>query len=387
MNYIFRYVLLSAAVVSFMLGHFLFAIKMQRKISFKPYKTSRLLIACSYMVMALDLFIGFANYDDSWVWPRAIFYNYILYYIICVLFSYGFCNLLDRNYITCRRIYSDAFLFILLSGFAITSWIVREENAKEMLSLAANLFLVCYIVRFVLHFRKLYLHCAKILTDYYSEDMYRIIRWINKCIFLLVIFAFLSVVVMFMGIEVNILFQLYAIVLNLYVATTFINFSSKLAELEEVCHDWDMLRKTDMKEEKVKENEEQSKKMGGKSASEEEDALLESKLKVWVAAKKYLSIQFTIDAVAHEIGVNRNYLSRYINEHYHMNFSEWIAQRRIVEAQRLMKEMPEAKLEEIAFRSGFSSASYFSKVFSRIVGMSPMRWRENLALHSEGVKP
>ena len=387
MNCIFRYVLLSAAIVSFMLGHFLFAIKMQRKISYKPYKTSRLLIAGSYMVMALDLFIGFADYDDRWVWHhRTIFYNYILYYIVCVLFSYGFCNLLDRNYITRRRIYVDSVNFFILSSFAITSWIVQEGDAKEVLSLTANLFLVCYIVRFVLHFRKLYFHCAKILTDYYSEDMYRIVRWINKCIFLLVVFAFMSVVVIFMSIEVNILFQLYAIALNLYVATTFINCSSKLAELEEVCHDWELLRKTAKEEDKEDEGADQSKERW-KFDFEEENALLESKLKVWTAAKKYLSIQFTIDAVAQEIGINRNYLSRYINEHFHMNFSEWIAQQRIVEAQRLMKELPEAKLEEIAFRSGFSSASYFSKVFSRIVGMSPMRWRENLALQSEGVKP
>lgn len=368
-NHIFHYVLLSAAIVSFMLGHFLFTIKMQRKISYKPYKTSRLLIAGSYMVMALDLFIKFADYDGNRVEHHILFYDEIFYYIISVFCSYGFCNLLDRNYITQRRIYLDTFIFILLSSFAITSWITQEGIAKEMLSLAANILLTFYLVRFALHFRRLYFRSVRILTNYYSEDMFRIVRWINKSVYLLVIFAFMSVVVMFMSTEVNIIFQLYAIVLNLYIATTFINSSSKLAELEEVCHDWEELRKTTMEE------------------KEEENTLLESKLKVWIAAKKYLSMQFTLDAVAQEIGVNRNYLSRYINERFHMNFSEWIAKQRVDEAQRLMKDLPETKLEEIAFRSGFSSASYFSKVFSRIVGMSPMRWRANLSLHSEGVKP
>lgn len=383
--------LLSAAIVSFMLGHFLFAIKVQRKISYKPYKTSRLLIAGSYMVMAIDLFIRFIDFDGKWVGHHTHFYDEILYYIVCVLFSYGFCNLLDRNYITHRRIYIDCAIFVILSSFSITSWIAREGMAKELLALVANIFLILYIVRFVFHFRKLYFHCVRILADYYSEDMYRIVRWINKSIFLLVIFAFMGVVVMFMGIEVNILFQLYAIVLNLYIATTFINCSSKLAELEEVCHDWEVLRKTTMEEKdnknKDKANGNLQKEAERNGAEEEESALLESKLKVWIAAKKYLSMQFTLDAVAQEIGINRNYLSRYINEHFHMNFSEWIAKQRVDEARRLMKDLPEAKLEEIAFRSGFSSASYFSKVFSRIVGMSPMRWRENLSLHSEGVKP
>lgn len=44
-----------------------------------------------------------------------------------------------------------------------------------------------------------------------------------------------------------------------------------------------------------------------------------------------------------------------------------------------MKQNPSFKMEEVALHSGFSSLSYFSKVFSRIEGMTPLAWRkENL---------
>jgi len=370
-DYIFRTVLLSAAVVSFMLGHFLLALKTQKGDIYKPYRDSKRLVAASYLVMSLDLFIWFVDYDDEWVWPRAIFYNYILYYVICILFSYGFCHLLNHHYITRKRMMWDGITFAITSGFAIASWVVDEGMVEQALSLIANLLLICYIVAFILNFRKLYFRNVQILSNYYSEDMRRLVSWINKSIFLLVAFAFMSVFVMFQGIIVNILFQLYAIALNVYLVTTFLNYGFKVAELERVYHDWDVLRTTNPQAEQQHETDE------SKSA-------MESKLKVWIASKQYLSMRFTIDTVAQEVGTNRNYLSRYINEHYHENFSEWVAKLRIAESKVLMRQLPNSKLEDIAYRSGFSSASYFSKVFSRIVGISPARWRESKSLYSEG---
>lgn len=103
---------------------------------------------------------------------------------------------------------------------------------------------------------------------------------------------------------------------------------------------------------------------------------LEKRLQAWVKEKVFLKQQFSIDDLAVALGTNTNYLSCLINEKYRTNFSAWISSLRIAEAKRLMIGNPELKMENIAYSVGFSSASYFSKVFSLQEGISPAVWRK-----------
>ena len=114
------------------------------------------------------------------------------------------------------------------------------------------------------------------------------------------------------------------------------------------------------------------------SKLENYENLFGARLQQWVDDKKYLSSQLTIDSLASEMGTNKVYLSRYINGKHAVNFSTWITTLRIKEAQAYMLAHPGATLEEVAYHVGFSSASYFSRVFSRIVKTSPTIWRSNI---------
>ena len=68
------------------------------------------------------------------------------------------------------------------------------------------------------------------------------------------------------------------------------------------------------------------------------------------------------------------YLSQFINDTYGCSFYQFVNRYRIEEAQRLMRECPEMKLDDVATRSGFSSRSYFTQVFTKEVGFSPREW-------------
>ncbi len=61
-----------------------------------------------------------------------------------------------------------------------------------------------------------------------------------------------------------------------------------------------------------------------------------------------------------------------------MNFSVWVSSLRIEEAKRLMAADPERKLYDIVSQVGFSSPSYFSKVFSQNVELSLTLWKKTL---------
>ena len=95
-------------------------------------------------------------------------------------------------------------------------------------------------------------------------------------------------------------------------------------------------------------------------------------------AKEYVGSQFTIDELATKLGTNKGYLSFFINEHFGTNFSVWVSGLRINEAKQLMTANPERKMEDIAYTVGFSSPSYFSKVFASHEGKSPTVWRREV---------
>lgn len=98
----------------------------------------------------------------------------------------------------------------------------------------------------------------------------------------------------------------------------------------------------------------------------------------WISAKHYLHAGVTIQGLSKSIGVNRTYLSNYINETYHMNFNTWMNRLRIDEAKRRIVESTTGSLAEIAEEVGFADLAHFSKQFKLLEGMSPSVYRKNI---------
>lgn len=105
---------------------------------------------------------------------------------------------------------------------------------------------------------------------------------------------------------------------------------------------------------------------------------IDEKLACWKADKKYLHAGVTIQDLSKEIGINRTYLSNFINETYHTNFNTWINGLRIDEAKHRIIMTPEASLAEIAEQVGFADLAHFSKQFKLKEGISPSSYRREL---------
>ena len=103
--------------------------------------------------------------------------------------------------------------------------------------------------------------------------------------------------------------------------------------------------------------------------------VLNEKAQRWIERGDYRTPGITIEQVAHDMGTNRSYLSRYLNEVCQVSFYEWVAQMRIEEAQSLMRSNPSLSIEQIATKVGFTSASTFSSTFKKMVGSTPNKWR------------
>jgi len=90
----------------------------------------------------------------------------------------------------------------------------------------------------------------------------------------------------------------------------------------------------------------------------------------------YRQTDLTLSKLAEEIGVNRTYLSKYINLSESGSFYNYIASWRIEEAKTLL-ENTEKALSEIAKLCGFASQASFSHTFKNKVGRTPTEYRNN----------
>ena len=87
-----------------------------------------------------------------------------------------------------------------------------------------------------------------------------------------------------------------------------------------------------------------------------------------------LSTRFGPSTVAAEMGMSLRKLNKMSRSELGHSVLDEIARLRIEEAKRMMIETDD-KLSTIASASGFCNASYFSKVFRKIAGVSPREWR------------
>lgn len=101
-------------------------------------------------------------------------------------------------------------------------------------------------------------------------------------------------------------------------------------------------------------------------------------LEQWMESEKpYLNPDFQLMDLRAVLPMNRTYLSQFINTTYGCSFYLFANRYRIEEAKRLMRENPDMKLADVAERTGFSSQTVFSQVFTKQTGMSPRRWSKS----------
>ncbi len=130
------------------------------------------------------------------------------------------------------------------------------------------------------------------------------------------------------------------------------------------------------KEDEVKESP------GGRPGlPDDEKARIVSGLEILMKKEKAFTYkQLTLSELSARLNTNTAYLSRLINEHYHMNFSNFLNGYRVREAQKMFagNQHRAMTLEGIAESVGFQSRSTFNAAFKKITGVTPSVFIKNL---------
>lgn len=88
-----------------------------------------------------------------------------------------------------------------------------------------------------------------------------------------------------------------------------------------------------------------------------------------------LSEELTLQNIARDVNYNYSYLSSLFKQETGQTFSEYLTERRIVLAQKLLKES-RLKVHEVGMRCGYPNTKYFLNQFRKITGQTPSQYRD-----------
>jgi two-component system response regulator YesN len=90
--------------------------------------------------------------------------------------------------------------------------------------------------------------------------------------------------------------------------------------------------------------------------------------------EKHLNSSVSLDQVAREAGMSKFHFCRVFKGATDLTFREYLARRRIARAVELLQDR-DRSLSEICLSVGFKDMSHFSRVFRKLVGQPPSRFR------------
>ena len=97
--------------------------------------------------------------------------------------------------------------------------------------------------------------------------------------------------------------------------------------------------------------------------------------------REYVENNYTFDIsmqeVAEDMGYSDAYFSKLFKQYFNQNFTAYLTQYRIKKAKELLTDTNNS-IKDISRMVGYEDSNYFAKIFKRMVGEIPSKFRENL---------
>ncbi|WP_010268176.1 response regulator transcription factor [Paenibacillus senegalensis] len=93
--------------------------------------------------------------------------------------------------------------------------------------------------------------------------------------------------------------------------------------------------------------------------------------------RRHFDEDVSLQEIANRFYLSREYISRRFKQEFKVNYSDFVTDIRISKAKELLRS-PDLKISEVAGMVGFPDDKYFSKVFKKVVGLSPNDYRKRM---------
>ena len=350
--------------------YFLFAKTPEKKI-FKNYLRSRQIMGIAMLLLSANysvhFFFGirFKNADS------AILMNMSTYFLCYSLFSSALIMLLDRFYITKRRVWTHIILWIIFSTLSGVVLFLLPSGIMQKFSLFA---LAAWLVVFgvVLARRVIiaYRRAIRIFNETQADDIGAYIEWLSIFTYWALIFGVGCGLLTFLPDEYVFIWILSSIPFYSYLFYSYQNYLLFYEQVENA-FEQDIQSEEELLTNSETEHEIVSEKEVPRSYTE-----FIERVDNWIKTDGYVQQGLTIKELSEILYTNRTYLSAYIKTTYKMTFREWITSLRLEYAKNILKEHPEINIQKLAESSGFLSRSNFIKLFTEKEGCTPAKWKK-----------
>lgn len=107
----------------------------------------------------------------------------------------------------------------------------------------------------------------------------------------------------------------------------------------------------------------------GPQKDKEKDALLR------YMATEYKDPDLSLEVAMATLGINRNKINDFLKEELGLTFIAYLNKLRLSEAARLLSEVSEINVSEIAYSVGYNNVPYFNKLFKQEYGCTPKTFK------------
>ena len=350
--------------------YFLFAKTPEKKI-FKNYLRSRQIMGIAMLLLSANysvhFFFGirFKNADS------AILMNMSTYFLCYSLFSSALIMLLDRFYITKRRVWTHIILWIIFSTLSGVVLFLLPSGIMQKISLfALAVWLVVFGIVLARRVIIAYRRAIRIFNETQADDIGAYIEWLSIFTYWALIFGVGCGLLTFLPDKYVFIWILSSIPFYSYLFYSYQNYLLFYEQVENA-FEQDIQSEEELLTNSETENEIVSEKEVPRSYTE-----FIERVDNWIKTDGYVQQGLTIKELSEILHTNRTYLSAYIKTTYKMTFREWITGLRLEYAKNILKEHPEINIQKLAESSGFLSRSNFIKSFTEKEGCTPGKWKK-----------
>ena len=351
--------------------YFLFAKTPEKKI-FTNYLRSRQIMGIAMLLLSANysvhFFFGirFKNADS------AILMNMSTYFLCYSLFSSALIMLLDRFYITKRRVWTHIILWIIFSTLSGVVLFLLPSGIMQKFSLfALAVWLVVFGVVLACRVIIAYRRAIQIFNETQADDIGAYIEWLSIFTYWALIFGVGCGLLTFLPDKYVFIWILSSIPFYSYLFYSYQNYLLFYEQVENA-FEQDIQSEEELLTNSETEHEIVSEKEVPRSYTE-----FIERVDNWIKTDGYVQQGLTIKELSEILYTNRTYLSAYIKTTYKMTFREWITSLRLEYAKNILKEHPEINIQKLAESSGFLSQSNFIKLFSEKEGCTPAKWKKS----------
>ena len=369
---IYSYSLCIALPLMLFFGFYFLLAQTPEKAIFENYLRSRRIMGMALLLLAANYSVHFFFGIRFKNVHAAILMNLSTYFLCYYLFSSALITLLDRFYITRKRIRTHIILWIIFSGLSgVVLLLFPDGIVQKSTLLALAAWLVVYGLVLSRRVIVAYRRAVRIFDDTHADDIGAYIKWLSIFTYWALIFGVGCGLLTFLPDEYVYIWILSSIPFYVYLYHCYQNYLLFYEQEETAMEDGMISEEEDPCDTKL----EQIQKLENPSYRSE----MAEKINGWIDAEGYIQSGLTIKKLADMLQTNRTYLSEYIKTTYGASFRDWITGLRINYAKRLLAQYPRLTVADISERSGFLSPSHFIRLFKENSGCTPAKWRKTEA--------